>query len=88
MTDERTLLERIEELERVVDEAADYVWMHNVLSHVLERMIPPGLAEEAADYIEAELGSVVEIQRKSSAGQKLERLRQRLLRIAALARGS
>lgn len=81
---QQPLLARIAELESTVGELMDNVWALNVLSGLMQRMIPVGLAEQAAEDMDAELDMLLGGQADTVPAQGIRRLQQRLAAIHAL----
>jgi hypothetical protein len=78
---QQPLLERIDELEDTVDEMMDAVLALNIMSGVLEKIVPVHLAGEIAESLEAELDMTLEPQRSGSYLQQLQRLQLKLEKI-------
>jgi hypothetical protein len=78
---QQPLLDRIEELESIVDEMMDDVLVLNIMNGVLEKILPVHLAGEIAESLEAEIDMMLEPQRSERSVQRLQFLQMKLEKI-------
>ena len=79
---QQPLLARIDKLEAGVKSMTEDIWALNVMSGILQRMVPIGMAEKLADELDAELRMLPSHQVDALPSQDIRLLQQTLAKVS------